>query len=159
MVALNDPNLHSKFHVSPLIVAMFQKKIVRKKKISLGHIEAHPSRKGFGTANHFSPFKAVYEIQPFKNKSKNCQIFLVMEPESINLPTINSNKAVWFCHPQPLSQFQVANFSHLKVIGEKSFFMWLVGWKVAEKCNTKTLELRAMRAESLLNCWYFRKTH
>ena len=78
MVGFNNPNFHSKFPVqilssfgdinnlllfSPLIEAVVQKKSLQME-ILIRPYQSPPS-KDLRRANHFSLFKAVFDIQPF----------------------------------------------------------------------------------------------
>ena len=109
MVAFNDPTfIPNDITGSNLLLFLSTccrcPKKVLNSKISFSRIKALHSttskRKGFGgTANHFSPFKAAFEIQPILNRRS----FLGIELGSIGLPTTGFYKAVDFYHPQSLS--------------------------------------------------------
>ena len=78
MEDFDDPYLHFKFHIDilsrfrdvnnlPLFFHLLWhrcQKNFHKFKIILGHIKALH----FATANYFSPFQVVFEIQPLKNQ-------------------------------------------------------------------------------------------
>ena len=57
------------------------------------------------------------------------------------------NKAVGFYHTQLLSKYQVANFSRLKVIGEKLFLFLSLGRKLPDKSDLREAVLRVKDEE------------
>ena len=62
------------------------------------------SPKGFVTANRFFPFvDAVFEVHSFKNQKNAGHFRSGVEPQFLDLPPPNFDKAVVFYHSQSFS--------------------------------------------------------
>ena len=87
------------YFFSPLIGAVVHTKSSKSENFVQPYQSPPPD--DFGRANHFSPFEVVFHT--VAQNSKNLRTFLGIEPESINLSTINFDTVVGFYHSQPFA--------------------------------------------------------